>query len=105
MKNRRLKPTGGPSRATPRLWHDIFSAILKPMSVEQSDTHPAVERIVIDLLRQTSTSRKLAMMEELNQLGRSLIMSDLRERHPGASDKELRRLLADRLLGSDMAAK
>lgn len=75
------------------------------MRTKLYDTHPEAERIVTGILRQTSVPRKLAMMEELNQMGRSLVLSDLRERHPGASDEVLRRLLADRLLGADLAAR
>lgn len=43
-------------------------------------------------------------MSQLNDMARSLAMSDLRGLYREASEPELRRLLADRLLGAELAA-
>ena len=75
------------------------------MSVLFPDTSSEAEEILIKLFRQTSPLRKLEMLEQMNQTARTLAMSGLRQRHPKATPYELRRRLADLLLGSEIAAK
>lgn len=69
------------------------------------DTHPEVEAVLIQLLRQAPPWRKLHMVDQLNQTVRTLALSGLRQRHPNATPQELRRHLADLLLGPDLAAR
>jgi hypothetical protein len=45
------------------------------------------------------------MMDQLNMSARTLALSSLRQRHPHASEAELRRRLADLLLGPALAAQ
>ncbi len=75
------------------------------MSVLFSDTSPAAEQVLLDLLRQAPAWRKLHMVGQMNLAAQSLALSGLRRRYPLASEAELRRRLADLLLGSDLAAK
>ncbi|MCP4542884.1 MAG: hypothetical protein GY832_37665 [Chloroflexi bacterium] len=70
-----------------------------------SDTRPEAEAMLIKLLRQAPPWRKLHMVEQLNQTVRTLALSGLRQRHPNATPQELRRRLADLLLGPDLAAQ
>ena len=70
-----------------------------------TDTHPEAERVLADLLRKVPSWRKLQMMAELNQTARQLALEGLRDKHPGASESELRRFLADLLLGPELANK
>jgi hypothetical protein len=63
------------------------------------NTHPEAEGVQIELLRQTPAWRKSEMVGQMNQTLRTLALSGLRQRHPGAIPKGLRRRLADRLLG------
>ncbi len=70
-----------------------------------SDTRPEAEAVLIGLLRQAPPWRKLAMVGQLNQAVRTLALSGLRTRHPEATPQELRRRLADMLLGPDLAAQ
>ncbi len=70
-----------------------------------SDTRPEAEAMLIKLLRQAPPWRKLHMVNQLNQTVRMLALSGLRQRHPNATSQELRRRLADLLLGSDLAAQ
>ena len=70
-----------------------------------SDTRPEAEAVLIELLRQAPPWRKLHMVGQLNQTVRTLALSGLRTRHPHASEEELRRRLADLLLGPDLAAQ
>lgn len=67
------------------------------------DTRPEAEAILIELLRQAPPWRKLAMVAQLNASVRTLTLSGLRQRHPYADDVEIRRRLADLLLGPDLA--
>ncbi|MFQ5858784.1 MAG: hypothetical protein ACE5LU_24550 [Anaerolineae bacterium] len=69
------------------------------------DTRPEAEAVLIGLLRQAPPWRKLHMVSQLNQTVRTLALSGLRARHPDATPQELRRRLADLLLGADLAAQ
>ena len=69
------------------------------------DTQPEAERVLIDLLRQAPASRKLEMLGQMNAAARQLALQGLRARHPGATEAQLRRYLADLLLGPELAAR
>ena len=69
-----------------------------------SDTRPEAETVLIGLLRQAPPWRKLYMVSQLNETVRTLALSGLRQRYPEATPQELRRRLADLLLGPDLAA-
>ncbi len=75
------------------------------MSAFYSDTDPKMEALQIRLLRATPAWRKLEMLAQLNASARLLALSGLRRRHPKAGEKELRRRLADLLLGEELARK
>ncbi len=69
------------------------------------DTHPDAERVLINLLREATPARKLAVVLSANRTARLLALTGLRERHPGESPARLRRRLADLWLGPELAAK
>ncbi len=69
------------------------------------DTCPKMEQLLLDLLRQAPPWRKLWMVDQLNQAVRTLALAGLRERYPQASPQELRRRLADVLLGPELAER
>jgi hypothetical protein len=70
-----------------------------------SDTHPDIERLQLDLLRQAPAWRKAQMLGEMYASMKQLALSGLRSRHPEASQMELQRRLADLLLGADLAER
>ena len=70
-----------------------------------SDTSPETERVLFTLLRDMPPWRKLEMVAQLNQTVRELALSGLRARYPSASPEELRRRLADIVLGPELAEK
>jgi hypothetical protein len=70
-----------------------------------SDTRPEAEAVLIEMLRQAPPWRKLHMVDQMNQTVRTLALSGLRQRHPEATPQELRRHLADLLLGPDLAVR
>jgi hypothetical protein len=82
------------------------SAILSTiMTALFPDTNAKAEHIQIKLLRRTPAWRKIQMVAHLKETVRTLALSSLRQRHPGASPQELRRLLADLILGESLAEK
>jgi hypothetical protein len=70
-----------------------------------TDTHPETEQILNHLLRQVPVWRKLEMMGYLNQTAWQLALAGLQEQYPQADEAALRRHLADRLLGRELAQK
>jgi len=68
-----------------------------------TDTRPEAEAVLIQLIRQSPPWRKLEMVVQLNQSTRTLMLSGLRERYPHADEVELRRRMADVLLGPELA--
>ena len=79
--------------------------ILALMSALYSDTDPKIEQMQIELWRQASPTRKMHMLAQLNASVRILALAGLRSRYPNATEAELRRRLADLLLGEELARK
>ncbi len=69
------------------------------------DTPPETERVLFAMLREMPPWRKLEMVAQLNQAGRELALAGLKMRYPNATPDELRRRLADILLGNDLATR
>jgi hypothetical protein len=70
-----------------------------------SDTHPKMEALQIQLWRQASPTRKMQMLAQLNASVQVLALAGLRSQYPHNSEAELRRRLADLLLGEELARK
>jgi hypothetical protein len=49
--------------------------------------------------------RKMELLCELNEMARAFAMAGLRQRHPNDTPEQLKRRLADLLLGPELAAK
>ena len=75
------------------------------MTVLFLDTEPQAEQVLINLLRRASVVRKLEMLGQMNAAARQMALQGLRVRHPGATEAQLQRYLADLLLGSELAAR
>jgi hypothetical protein len=73
---------------------------MKPLA---EDTDANSERVLIQLWRDASPARKLAVMLDANQTARALAMAGLRQRHPTDGADLLRRRLADLWLGPELA--
>lgn len=69
------------------------------------DTTPEAEVVLVRLWRETPGWRKWELMEDLNRTARLLALDGLRRRYPDAEPEELRRRLADLLLGPELAAE
>jgi hypothetical protein len=70
-----------------------------------SDTSPEAERVLVRLMREMPAERKLELAAEMFETVKLLALSGLRTRFPEASDEDLRRRLADILLGEELARK
>jgi len=70
-----------------------------------TDTDPKVEALQVQLLREAPAWRKMEMLAGLNISARSIALAGLHKRFPEAGEAELRRRLADLLLGHDLARK
>ena len=69
------------------------------------DTTPEAEAVLFRLLREAPVWRKWQLMEDLNRTARRLAPSRAGRRYPEATPEELRRPLADQLLGPELAAE
>jgi len=75
------------------------------MTTLSRDTAPEIEQIQIELLRQMPSWRKLELVGDMNETVRTLALAGLRQRHPQDTPEQLRRRLADLLLGAELAAQ
>jgi len=70
-----------------------------------ADTAPWADRLQLEFFRDAPGWRKLEMAAELTQGMLHLAEAGLREQHPDALAEEIRRRLADLVLGPDLALK
>jgi len=75
------------------------------MTTLSPDTHPEIESLQIERLRQMPSWRKMALMAGMNQTVRTLALAGLRQRYPDDTPAQRRRRLADLLLGPELAAR
>jgi hypothetical protein len=82
-----------------------FDPVGQQMTTLSPDTHPEIERIQLELLRQMPTWRKLELVGDMTEAVRTLALAGLRQRHPGDTPEQRRRRLADLLLGPELAER
>jgi hypothetical protein len=87
-----------PALSVPLCYTEIVSAYY-------SDTNPVMEALQIHLLHEAPPWRKMELLAGLNASAKNLALIGLRRRFPKASPEELRRRLADLLLGEELACK
>ena len=75
------------------------------MTTLSPDTNPKAEQIQIEIIKRLPAWRKAAALDDLNETVRVLAASGLKQRHPEATPEQLWRLLADLLLGTELAGK
>lgn len=68
-----------------------------------SDTDPAVERLQLQLIRSAPSWRRAEMAGQMFETMKQLALNGLRQRNPQTGEAELRRRLADLLLGPELA--
>ena len=75
------------------------------MTSYYSDTHLDIEQMQIELIRKMPSWKKVAIVDDLNETVRALAISGIKQRHPNATNEEIKRMLADILLGPELAEK
>lgn len=58
------------------------------------DTHPQIEKILIELLQKIPSWQKCHQVSQMIQTCRQLSLTGLRSRYPGSSEEELHKRLA-----------
>ena len=75
------------------------------MSVLYPDTHPKIERMQIEFIRRMPAWKKFAIVDGLNETVKALAMSGIKQRQPNASPEQIHRMLAELMLGAELAQK
>ena len=75
------------------------------MSPLYSDTHPKIEQMQIEFIRRMPTWRKMSMVDGLNEAVKNLALTGIKQRNPSATPEQIHRMLADMLLGEELARK
>lgn len=75
------------------------------MSALYSDTHPKMEALQIQVIRRMPAWKKIAIVNDLNETVKALAVSGIKQRHPEATPEQVRRMLADLMLGTELAQK
>ncbi len=75
------------------------------MQPQSEDTHPEIERIQIDLFRQASIAKKVALVDAWSQSIRNAARLNIQKEHPNANEEEVKLMLVERMYGKDLAEK
>lgn len=69
------------------------------------DTHPQMEALQIELIRRMPPWKKIAIVDSLNGMVKTLALEGIRRRRPDATPDQLRRMLAETILGVELMDK
>jgi hypothetical protein len=75
------------------------------MTTLYSDTHPKMEALQIQFIRRLPAWKKISIGSDLNETDKTLAISGIKQRHPHATPEQVRRMLADLILGAELARK
>jgi hypothetical protein len=75
------------------------------MKTLSPDTHPEIERILIEGYRRMTPREKMQRVLELNRFGYQLALTGVRRRHPNADEREQNLRVASRYLPPDLMRK
>lgn len=75
------------------------------MLEDVDDTSPSAELRYFELLRQKSPRERLAIAARLTRAVRDLALAGMKQQCPDAAEQELRRGLAERLYGPEIAER
>jgi hypothetical protein len=75
------------------------------MKTQSPDTHPGIEKRLIEGLRRMSAAEKFERLEGLNQFLEMLALTDIRQRHPEADVWECRLRVASRRVPPELLKK
>jgi hypothetical protein len=75
------------------------------MSALYSDTHPKMEELQIEFIRRMPPWKKMSIMDGLNETVKTLAITGIRQRNPNATPEQVHRMLAELMLGEELARK
>ncbi len=75
------------------------------MQTQSSDTDPRVEAVLIEGLRRMTPTQRLALVDHWTRDILRLAWAGLCQRHPEASEEELRLIWVRELYGADLAER
>ena len=70
-----------------------------------SDSHPKMEQMQIEFIRRMPAWKKFAVVDDLNETVKMLAASGIKQRHPDATPQQVRRMLAELMLGAELARR
>lgn len=75
------------------------------MKTQSPDTHPEIERILIEAYRRMTPAEKIQKMRQLNEFGYRLALAEVQRRHPEALERECQLRVASRYLSPEIMRK
>lgn len=75
------------------------------MTALYSDTHPKMEALQIEFIRRMPAWKKISIVDGLNETVKALAISGIKQRHPAATPEQVQRMLAELMLGAELAQK
>jgi hypothetical protein len=75
------------------------------MSVLSSDTHPKMEALQIEFIRRMTSWKKISIVDGLNETVKLMAVTGIKQRNPSATPEQIQRMLADLMLGQELARK
>jgi hypothetical protein len=70
-----------------------------------SDTHPKIEQMQIEFIRRMPPWKKMGIVDGLSETVKTLAMAGIKQRNPNATPEQTHRMLAELMLGSELARK
>ena len=64
-----------------------------------------MEQMQIEVIRRMPSWKKIAVMDGLNEMVRTLAITGIKQRNPNATPAQVRRMLAELILGAELASK
>lgn len=75
------------------------------MAALYADTHPKMEALQIQVIRRMPAWKKMSIVDDMNETVKTLATSGIKQRHPNATPEQARRMLAEMMLGEELARK
>lgn len=75
------------------------------MNALYSDTHPKIEKLQLELIRRMPPWKKFAAVDDLNETVKTLAVTGIKSRHPNATPEQVQRMLAELMLGTELARR
>ena len=75
------------------------------MKTQSPDTHPEIERIIVEAARKMTFGERFRKMEQLTWAAEQLALADITARYPLADEYEIRMRLASRRIPPDLMRK